>query len=117
MLRLYFSWVHGKGQATGSKPSPGQLNDLRQCVGPDGVITDFGQRGLARWQRGSLGEGTMRRRYLEFMSMGLLLAPIFPLGAQNSPLKLVQTIPMSNVQGRLDHFGVDVKSKDRKSVV
>ena len=53
----------------------------------------------------------MRRRYLEFMSMGLLLAPIFPLGAQNSPLKLVQTIPMSNVQGRLDHFGVDVKSK------
>ena len=53
----------------------------------------------------------MRRRYLEFMSMGLLLAPIFPLGAQNSPLKLVQTIPMPNVQGRLDHFGVDVKSK------
>jgi hypothetical protein len=42
-----FPGFMGKGQATGSKPSPGQLNDLRQCVGPDGVITDFGQRGLA----------------------------------------------------------------------
>ena len=37
----------GNGQATGSKPSPGQLKDLRQCVGPDGVITDLGQLGLA----------------------------------------------------------------------
>src|SRR5215469_2600553 len=53
----------------------------------------------------------MRRRHLEFMSLGLLLAPIFPLSAQNVPIKLVQTIPMPNVQGRLDHFGVDVKSK------
>lgn len=42
-----FPGFMGKGQAAGSKPSPGQLNDLRQCVGPDGVITDLGQRGLA----------------------------------------------------------------------
>jgi hypothetical protein len=42
-----FPGFMGKGQATGSKPSPGQLNDLRQCVGPDGVITDLGQRGVA----------------------------------------------------------------------
>jgi hypothetical protein len=34
-----FPGFMGKGQATGSKPSPGQLNDLRQCVGPNGVIT------------------------------------------------------------------------------
>jgi len=42
-----FPGFMGKGQATGSKPSPGQRNDLRQCVGPHGVITDFGQHGLA----------------------------------------------------------------------
>ena len=41
----------------------------------------------------------------------ILLAPISPLIAQNSPLKLVQTIPMPDVQGRLDHLGLDVKGK------
>ena len=54
----------------------------------------------------------MRRRRLKLlMSVGLLLAPIFSLSAQNSPLRLVQTIPMPGVQGRLDHFGLDVKGK------
>ena len=53
----------------------------------------------------------MRRRHLEFMSMGLLLALISTLSAQNSPLTPVQTIPMPNVQGRLDHLGLDVKGK------
>ena len=42
-----FPGFMGKGQASGSKPSPGRLKDLRQCVGPDGVITDLGQLGLA----------------------------------------------------------------------
>ena len=31
--------------------------------------------------------------------------------AQKQPLRLVQTIPMPNVKGRLDHMDVDVKSK------
>jgi YVTN family beta-propeller protein len=53
----------------------------------------------------------MRKRDLKAISMGLLLAPIFSLSAQNSPLRLVQTIPMLGVQGRLDHFGLDVKGK------
>src|ERR1700680_627614 len=30
---------------------------------------------------------------------------------QSAPLRLVQTIPMPNVQGRMDHLGVDVKGK------
>ena len=51
----------------------------------------------------------MRKR--DLMAMGLLLAPMFSLNAQNSPLKLLQTIPMPGVQGRLDHFGLDMKSK------
>jgi YVTN family beta-propeller protein len=53
----------------------------------------------------------MRKRDLKALSMGLLLAPIFSLNAQKSPLKLVQTIPMPGAQGRLDHFGLDVKGK------
>ena len=48
-----FPGFMGKGQGTGSKPSLGPLNDLRQCVGPDGVITDFGNVGWRRWQRGN----------------------------------------------------------------
>ena len=34
------------------------------------------------------------------------------LAAQdNTPLRLVQTIPMPNVKGRIDHMDVDVKGK------
>src|SRR6267154_2418135 len=54
----------------------------------------------------------MQKRSVLLRIMGLLLAPIvaFHLQSQNkSPLKLIQKIPMPNVQGRLDHFGVDVK--------
>src|SRR5579864_6214419 len=48
--------------------------------------------------------------------VGLLTGlPIgFPVGAgaQNSaPLQLVQTIPMPNVKGRIDHMDVDVTGK------
>jgi DNA-binding beta-propeller fold protein YncE len=53
----------------------------------------------------------MGKRDLKAMSMALLFTPIFPLSAQKSPLKLVQTIPMPSVQGRLDHFGLDLKGK------
>ena len=44
--------------------------------------------------------------------VGFLIA--FPLltNAQNgAPLRLVQTIPMPNVKGRIDHMDVDVKGK------
>ena len=55
----------------------------------------------------------MWKRYVQVRSMGLLVVAIFSLNlnAQNSPLKLAQTIPMPGVQGRLDHFGLDVKGK------
>jgi hypothetical protein len=53
----------------------------------------------------------MRKQHVKVMSMGLLVAAIFSLNAQNSPLKLVQTMPMPGVRGRLDHFGLDVKGK------
>src|SRR5215469_11968104 len=32
-------------------------------------------------------------------------------GQHQQPLKLVQTIPMPNVKGRIDHMDVDVKGK------
>lgn len=53
----------------------------------------------------------MRKRYLTLMILGLPLAPMFPLSAQNSPLKLIQKIPLPNVKGRIDHMDVDVKGK------
>ncbi|HXM99534.1 MAG TPA: hypothetical protein VN982_13755 [Candidatus Dormibacteraeota bacterium] len=40
------------------------------------------------------------------------IAPAPRMRAQNKePLRLVQTIPMSNVKGRMDHLGVDVKGQ------
>jgi hypothetical protein len=55
-------------------------------------------------------EDTMARRRLRLWIMGFLVAPLLSVHGQDKLLlKLDQKIPMPNVQGRLDHFGVDVK--------
>src|SRR6202521_1728389 len=57
-------------------------------------------------------EGMMQNRRLLSWAMGLLFAPILSIHGQDKlPLKLVQKIPMPNVKGRLDHFGVDLKGQ------
>ena len=54
----------------------------------------------------------MRKRRLLVWIMGLLLAPVLSIHSQDkSPLKLIQKIPMPNVKGRLDHFGVDLQGR------
>jgi hypothetical protein len=54
----------------------------------------------------------MQNRRLLLCVVGLLLAPVLSIRAQNeSPLKLVQKIVMPGVKGRLDHFGVDLKGR------
>ena len=56
-------------------------------------------------------EAKMKRRLL-LRIMGLLLAPVLPLHGQDKlPLKLIQKIPMPNVRGRLDHFGLDLAGR------
>lgn len=53
----------------------------------------------------------MKRRLL-LRIMGLLLVPVLSVHGQDKlPLKLVQKIPMPNVKGRLDHFGLDLKGR------
>jgi DNA-binding beta-propeller fold protein YncE len=44
-------------------------------------------------------------------SMTFASVVLFQLSAQNNPLKLIQTIPLPNVKGRIDHMDVDVKGK------
>ncbi len=56
----------------------------------------------------------MRKRILLSWIVGLMLAPVlsvhsFIVGQIKSPLKLIQKVPMPNVKGRLDHFGVDLE--------
>jgi DNA-binding beta-propeller fold protein YncE len=56
----------------------------------------------------------MRTRHAVLIAMGLLvvwnIAPM--VCAQDKvPLKLVQTIPLPGVKGRMDHLGVDLKGK------
>src|SRR5713226_986356 len=55
----------------------------------------------------------MKKLLLNCMSAVLfLLAPILGMDAQDKePLRLVQTIPLSNVKGRMDHLGVDIKGQ------
>ena len=54
----------------------------------------------------------MKERRLVLWIMGFLLAPILSIQGQDKlPLKLIQKIPMPNVKGRLDHFGVDLKGR------
>jgi DNA-binding beta-propeller fold protein YncE len=42
---------------------------------------------------------------------GLLVFPVLANAQNAAPLQLVQTIPMPNVKGRIDHMDVDVKGK------
>jgi WD40 repeat protein len=54
----------------------------------------------------------MKKRHSIARIMVLLLAPALTAhGQDQSPLKLLQKIPMPNVKGRLDHFGVDLKGQ------
>jgi hypothetical protein len=54
----------------------------------------------------------MKSRQAMFMVICLILAPMGAHGAHAQdklPLRRVQTIPMPNVSGRMDHLGVDVE--------
>ena len=54
----------------------------------------------------------MSQRRLLFTMMILVLTPALTVrGQEASPLKLVQKVPMANVQDRLDHLGVDVQGQ------
>lgn len=56
----------------------------------------------------------MKKRRVPPVVLGFLLVSSLAskVRAQdNQPLKLVQTIPMPGVQGRMDHLGVDIKGK------
>ena len=56
----------------------------------------------------------MNSRFVRLAVTAVLLAGVSRIKGQaqdNQPLKLVQTIPMPGVQGRMDHLGVDVKGK------
>jgi hypothetical protein len=55
---------------------------------------------------------TPMKHLLIFFWVGLLCIPIIPAhGQDKTTLRLVQTIPMSGVSGRLDHMAVDLEKK------
>lgn len=43
------------------------------------------------------------------ITAAMWIVPTFPATAQSAPLRLVQTIPLANVHGRIDHMDVDLK--------
>jgi DNA-binding beta-propeller fold protein YncE len=55
----------------------------------------------------------MRKLLTIFVALfTLFLSPLMRLEAQDkAPLRLIQTIPLPNVKGRIDHMDVDVKGK------
>jgi hypothetical protein len=55
---------------------------------------------------------TPMKHLLIFFCVGLLCIPVIPAhGQDKTTLRLVQTIPMSGVSGRLDHMAVDLEKK------
>ena len=57
-------------------------------------------------------ETSMEKHRLLLWIMGFLFAPVLSIHGQGElPLKLVQKIPIPNVQGRFDHLDVDVEGK------
>jgi len=61
-----------------------------------------------------LGDTTNRTSNIWLVAAAFLIAYSATAFSQESgkqPLRLVQTIPLSNVKGRLDHMDVDVKGK------
>jgi hypothetical protein len=55
---------------------------------------------------------TPMKHRLIFFCVGLLSIPLIPAhGQDKTTLRLVQTIPMSGVSGRLDHMAVDLEKK------
>ena len=58
----------------------------------------------------------IRKLRLLSWSVGIMLLTVlsaysFIVGQDKLPLKLIQKIPMRNVKGRLDHFGVDLEGR------
>jgi hypothetical protein len=55
----------------------------------------------------------MKNKWLVLsLIVGLLLFPMLRIrGEDTSVLKLIQKIPMPNIKGRLDHFGVDIDGR------
>src|SRR3984893_6587667 len=52
------------------------------------------------------------KHLLTLCCVGLMSAPLIPAHGQDKPtLRLVQTIPLSGVSGRLDHMAVDLEKK------
>ena len=52
------------------------------------------------------------KHLLTLCCVGLMSAPLSPAHGQDKPtLRLVQTIPLSGVSGRLDHMAVDLEKK------
>jgi hypothetical protein len=55
-------------------------------------------------------EESLKKRRSMLWVIGLLFAPAQSIhGEDQSPLKLVQKIPVPNVKGRLDHFTLDLE--------
>jgi DNA-binding beta-propeller fold protein YncE len=78
-----------------------QISAFSPCADPRRQTRNAGVRVAAlKWNCGfALAVGLL------FMSMSVPNAE----AQDNAPLKLVQRIPMPNVQGRMDHLGVDIK--------
>ena len=77
------------------------------------------RRNESFWEAGSRararhGEEVMRQVFRRFGSASLVLLGLCvlrSLAQEAQPLRLVQTIPMPNVKGRIDHMDVDVKGQ------
>jgi DNA-binding beta-propeller fold protein YncE len=53
----------------------------------------------------------VRALYIMLLLVGLLVCQVAPQSAEKNGLQQVKTISLSNVEGRIDHFGVDLQGQ------
>jgi len=77
---------------------------------PESVSQGFvvNQGGIHEFEDKKMRKGLLAKA----VAMGILLSTVLTMNAQEKEsLKLVETIPMPNVKGRIDHMDVDVKGE------
>jgi hypothetical protein len=51
------------------------------------------------------------KKFLNILVIGLTALAVRAQAEESAPLRLVQTIPLTNVEGRIDHMAMDLKGQ------
>src|SRR5438093_4957230 len=107
MLSLTQTQLHRLGLTIDlSGPPSKRLNYLRCCA-----LDCAAECALTSRSSGAMRSGVHMRMRSATVLAGVFAFAAAPQAAESSVLRQVQTIPLPNVEGRIDHLGVDVQGQ------